>query len=120
MITLEVELLLSLVLKILEDNKAEDVITISLKGKSNEADHMVVASGSSNRSVSALSEKLIQGLKNDLGIYVRTEGLNNADWVLLDSGDVIIHVFRQEVREFYQIEKMWQTNTVTKIASENL
>jgi ribosome-associated protein len=71
---------------------------------------MVIASGTSNRHVVSIAEKLISSVKKDLGIRVRTEGMANADWVLIDCGDVIVHVFRQEVRDFYQLERMWQHN----------
>ncbi|MCI2399903.1 ribosome silencing factor [Aliiroseovarius subalbicans] len=91
----------------LEDDKAEDVVTISLAGKSEMADHMVVCSGRSSRQVAAISEKLTDRLKQELGIFCKVEGKDQGDWVLIDAGDVIVHVFRPEVREFYQLEKMW-------------
>ncbi len=69
---------------------------------------MIIATGTSNRHVSALCEKVITEIKSQKGIYARTEGLNNSDWVLIDFGDVIVHIFRQEVREFYQLERIWQ------------
>ena len=69
---------------------------------------MIIATGTSNRHVSALSEKVITEVKSQKGIYARTEGLNNSDWVLIDFGDVIVHIFRQEVREIYQLERIWQ------------
>lgn len=99
--------LLDLVLNTLKDDKAEDIITIDLAGKSTIADHMVVASGRSTRQVSAIAEKLSHKLKEVFGIPVRLEGKATGDWVLIDAGDVIVHVFRPEVREFYQLEKMW-------------
>ena len=99
--------LLDLVLNTLEDNKAEDVVSIDLSGKSALADHMVVASGRSNRQVAALAEKLSERIKDGFGMTPRYEGKATADWVLLDAGDVIVHLFRPEVREFYQLEKMW-------------
>jgi ribosome-associated protein len=99
--------LLSAVLASLEDDKAEDIVTIPLAGKSEMADHMVIASGRSSRQVSAIAEHLADRLKQDSGILVRTEGKDLGDWVLIDAGDVIVHVFRPEVREFYQLEKMW-------------
>ncbi|KAJ57425.1 hypothetical protein ACMU_02665 [Actibacterium mucosum KCTC 23349] len=98
---------LALILKSLDDDKAEDIVSIDLRGKSAMADHMVVCSGRSSRQVSAISEKLGDRLKSDLGILCRTEGRDTGDWVLIDAGDVIVHVFRPEVREFYQLEKMW-------------
>jgi ribosome-associated protein len=100
--------LLSLVLASLDDDKAEDIVTIPLAGKSEMADHMVIASGRSSRQVSAISEKLADRLKGDVGLVARIEGKDLGDWVLIDAGDVIVHVFRPEVREFYQLEKMWQ------------
>lgn len=100
--------LLSAILASLEDDKAEDVVSIPLSGKSEMADHMVIASGRSSRQVSAISEKLADRLKQDMGLVVRIEGKDLGDWVLIDAGDVIVHVFRPEVRDFYQLEKMWQ------------
>jgi ribosome-associated protein len=99
--------LLSLILASLEDDKAEEIVSIPLAGKSEMADHMVIATGRSSRQVAAISEKLADRLKQDLGLIVRTEGKELGDWVLIDAGDVIVHVFRPEVREFYQLEKMW-------------
>ena len=101
--------LLSLVMKSLEDDAAEDIVTISLAGKSSEADTMVVASGRSTRHVGAIAEKLMDRLKHEAGVVARSEGKDAADWVLIDAGDVIVHVFRPEVREFYQLENMWMT-----------
>ena len=97
----------SLILKSLEDDGATDIVTIDLNGKSSEADVMVIATGRSTRHVAAISEKLIDRLKHDASVIPRAEGLDAADWVLIDAGDVIAHVFRPEVREFYQLEKMW-------------
>ena len=71
---------------------------------------MVVASGTSNRHVSSISEKLIIAVKKEFSIRIKTEGMGNSDWVLIDCGDVIIHVFRDEVRDFYQVERLWQQN----------
>ncbi len=103
--------LLDLVLASLDDDKAEDMITIDLRGRSDMADYMVVCSGRSSRQVSAIAEKLVDRLKTDAGVPCRMEGKETGDWVLIDAGDVIIHVFRPEVREFYQLEKMWQPGT---------
>jgi len=102
--------LLDLVLNSLQDDKAEDIVTIDLKGKSSIADHMVVASGRSTRQVAAITEKLHSRIKDTTGYISKIEGKGAGDWVLLDAGDVIIHVFRPEVREFYQLEKMWLTD----------
>lgn len=91
----------------LDDSKAEDVITIDLRGKSPLADYMIVASGRSHRHVAAIADHLLRALK-DAGLgNARVEGLSGADWVLIDTGDIIVHIFRPEVREFYNIEKMW-------------
>lgn len=103
----------------LEDSKAEDIVTIDLSGKSSIADFMVVASGRSQRHVGAIADKLIRDLK-DLGHgRARLEGQENCDWVLIDAGSVIVHIFRPEVREFYNIEKMWQADRPEDI-SDNL
>lgn len=99
--------LLNAVLASLDDDKAEDVVTIPLAGKSEMADHMVIATGRSSRQVAAISEKLADRLKAELGLIVRMEGKDLGDWVLIDAGDAIVHVFRPEVREFYQLETMW-------------
>jgi ribosome-associated protein len=99
--------MLDLVLNSLQDDKAVDIVTIELQGKSQIADYMVVASGRSTRQVSAIVEKLADRLKQTMGIQTRMEGKGAGDWVLLDAGDIIVHVFRPEVREFYQLEKMW-------------
>ncbi|MFO1208153.1 MAG: ribosome silencing factor [Amaricoccus sp.] len=106
--------LLSAILASLEDDKAEDIVSIPLAGKSEMADHMVIASGRSSRQVSAISEKLADRLKQDLGLVVRTEGKDLGDWVLIDAGDVVVHVFRPEVREFYQLEKMWMPQAAAR------
>ena len=91
----------------LDDDKAEEVVQIDLRGRSDMADFMVIAQGRSTRQVASISEKLVDRLKQDLGIISRIEGKETGDWVLIDAGDVIIHVFRPEVRAFYQLEKMW-------------
>jgi ribosome-associated protein len=100
--------LLSLIIKTLDQDGAEDILDIPLAGKSPIADFMVVASGRSTRHVAALSENLVDCLKREAGVTSRIEGREVADWVLIDTGDVIVHIFRPEVREFYQLEKMWQ------------
>ncbi len=104
------ELLLEAVLSSLSDDKAEDIVQIDLRGKTAFGDYMVVCSGRSSRQVAAISEKLVQRLKDEFGRTARIEGKDTGDWVLIDTGDVIVHVFRPEVREFYQLEKMWQPN----------
>ncbi|MBE0412281.1 ribosome silencing factor [Yoonia sp.] len=107
------EALLAAVLKSLDDDKAEDVVQINLRGKSEMGDYMVIASGRSTRQVTAIAEKLADRLKQEFGVIAKTEGKDTGDWVLVDAGDVIIHIFRPEVREFYQLEKMWQPGVVT-------
>lgn len=99
--------ILATVLQSLEDDKAEDVVQIDLQGKSEMGDYMIVCSGRSSRQVSAISEKLRDKLKQDLGVFAKLEGKGTGDWVLVDTGDVIVHIFRPEVRDFYQLEKMW-------------
>lgn len=101
------ETLLAAVLSSLSDDKAEDIVQIDLRGKTAIGDYMVICSGRSSRQVAALSEKLVERLKAQFGRTARIEGKNTGDWVLIDTGDVIVHVFRPEVREFYQLEKMW-------------
>jgi len=98
---------LSLALASLEDDKAEDVVVIDLRGKSSMADAMIIASGRSARQVAAIAEKLSDRFKERFRRPARAEGKGQGDWVLVDLGDVIVHVFRPEVREFYQLEKMW-------------
>ncbi len=100
--------ILEAVLKSLNDDKAEDVVQINLRGKSEMGDHMVIASGRSTRQVIAMAEKLSERLKHDFNVFSKLEGKDSGDWVLIDTGDIIVHIFRPEVREFYQIEKMWQ------------
>ena len=102
------ETLLATVLSSLSDDKAEDIVQIDLRGKTAIGDYMVVCSGRSSRQVASISEKLVQRLKDEFGRTARLEGKETGDWVLIDTGDVIVHVFRPEVREFYQLEKMWQ------------
>ena len=101
------EQVLNAVIASVEDDKAEDVVQIDLRGRSDVADYMVICSGRSSRQVAAISEKLAQRLKDAFGIVCKLEGKETGDWVLIDSADVIVHVFRPEVREFYQLEKMW-------------
>nr|WP_139221654.1 ribosome silencing factor [Paracoccus halophilus] len=95
------------ILASLDDDKAEDVVTIDLRGRSAMADHMVIASGRNARQVASIAEKLVERLKAQTGQPARIEGKETGDWVLIDTDDVIVHVFRPEVRDFYQLEKMW-------------
>lgn len=101
------EELLAVILKSLDDDKAEEVVQIDLRGKSSIGDYMVIASGRSSRQVSSIAEKLADRLKQDHARLCKVEGKETGDWVLIDTGDVIVHIFRPEVREFYQLEKMW-------------
>ena len=97
-----------LIIEALDANKAEQIEVIDLMGQTSIADYMIVASGTSSRQVAALSDKIEEKLKDTPFDVLRTEGLPAADWVVVDCGDVIVHLFRPEVREFYAIEKMWQ------------
>ncbi len=108
--------LLDLILASLESDKAEEIVSIDLAGKSEMADHMVIASGRSSRQVAAIAEHLVDKLKTDLDRLCRVEGKETGDWVLIDCGDAVIHVFRPEVRDFYQLEKMWAPETTLKTA----
>lgn len=101
------EVLLARIIASLEDDKAEDIVQIDLRGRSDMADYMVICSGRSSRQVAAISEKLMDRLKLDFGRLCKIEGKETGDWVLIDTADVIVHVFRPEVRDFYQLEKMW-------------
>ena len=101
------EELLEFILKLLSDEKAEDIVQIDLHGKSAIGDYMVICSGRSTRQVTALAEKLSDELKQRFGRLSKIEGKTAGDWVLIDTGDVVVHIFRPEVREFYQLEKMW-------------
>ncbi len=96
-----------LIVETLDQNKAEDIVSINLIGKTSLADYMIIASGGSGRHVSALADYLNKALKENGLEDVAIEGLSHADWVLLDCGDIIVHIFRPEVREFYDLEKMW-------------
>ena len=102
-----VEALHELVLRSLDDDQAQEVVTIPLSGKSSIADHMVIASGRSTRQVASMAQKLTERIKKELRRNVRIEGLPVADWVLIDAEDVIVHLFRPEVRNFYNLERMW-------------
>jgi ribosome-associated protein len=106
--------LLSVVLDTLEDAKAENVVCIDIKGKTSIGDQMVVASGRSQRHVGAVADHLVRKLKDEGFGRARVEGLPHRDWVLIDAGDVIVHIFRPEVREFYNLEKMWSADRPTE------
>jgi ribosome-associated protein len=101
------EALRDAILKALDDDKGEDVVVIDLKGRSNIADYMVIATGRSARQVGAMADRLLRTLQPGLSFRMAVEGLPQGDWVLVDCGDVIVHLFRPEVRDFYALEKMW-------------
>jgi ribosome-associated protein len=98
---------LKMILSRLDDMKAEETVTIDLRGKSAYSDYMVVTTGRVNRHVGAIAENVAKGLKESGITKPHVEGLPNCDWVLIDSGDVIVHIFRPEVREFYNLERLW-------------
>ena len=97
----------ALVLQSLDDDQAQEIVSIPLEGKSSVADHMVIASGRSTRQVASMAQKLSERVKQNGFGHVRIEGLPAADWVLVDAGDVVVHLFRPEVRSFYNLERMW-------------
>ncbi|MCY7271797.1 MAG: ribosome silencing factor [Sphingomonas bacterium] len=103
----DVDALHALITKSLDDDQAVEMISIPLAGKSSIADHMVIASGRSSRQVASMAAKLAERIKAEFGKLVRVEGLPTADWVLIDADDVIVHLFRPEVRSFYNLERMW-------------
>src|ERR1700737_3980714 len=101
---------LNMILSRLDDMKAEETVTIDLRGKSAFSDYMIVTTGRANRHVGAIAENVTKALKETGIKSIHVEGLPNCDWVLIDSGDVIVHVFRPEVREFYNLERLWTHN----------
>ena len=113
----DVEDLHRLVLQSLDDDQAQEVVSIPLAGKSNIADHMVIASGRSTRQVASMATKLADRIKQHFGRPVRIEGLPAADWVLIDADDVIVHLFRPEVRSFYNLERMWAFGDETGLSA---
>ena len=108
---------LHVVLERLDDIKAEDIVTIDLTGKTSIADTMVVTSGRSHRHVAAIADRVVEGLKQAGIKDTHVEGMPHCDWVLIDAGDVIVHVFRPEVRAFYNLEKMWAGSANSRRAS---
>ena len=104
---------LKLILSRLDDMKAEETVTIDLRGKSAFSDYMVVTTGRANRHVGAIAENVTKALKENGIKNLHVEGMPNCDWVLIDSGDVIVHVFRPEVREFYNLERLWTQSPAT-------
>jgi ribosome-associated protein len=111
----EAAALLALIQTSLDDDKGEEIVTIDLKGKTSFADYMVVGNGRSNRQVAAMADHLLHKLKDAGYGNCHVEGLSQGDWVLIDAGDVIVHLFRPEVRNFYNLEKMWTVD----LAGEN-
>ena len=109
--------ILELITTSLDDDKAENILTIPLQGKSTIADYMVVASGTSSRQVAAMAEHLEFKLKQNKVSVLGLEGLRQADWVLIDANDVIVHLFRPEVREFYGLERMWADDVAEEIVT---
>ena len=109
---------MKLVERSLDDDKAEDIVAIDLYGKTSIADYMVIASGRSQRQVGAIADHLVERLKADgSGINVRVEGKPQNDWDLIDAGDIIVHIFRPEVRGFYRLEKMWSGEMPAEVAT---
>lgn len=109
--------MLEVILKTLDENKAMDVVSIDLRGRSSLADFLIIATGTSSRQLQALTEYLSVALKKAHFEILSTEGIQGGDWVILDMGDIIVHLFRPEVRAFYQLEKMWEVtdqNSITK------
>ena len=104
--------LYSKIQKVLRKNKAKDITKINLKNKSNIADFMIICSGTSNRHIISLSNYLVEELKKEDLKTLNVEGKRNGDWVLVDAGDIIIHLFRSEVRDYYGLEKMWATEEI--------
>ena len=105
---------LNVILSRLDDMKAEETVTIDLRGKSVYSDYMIITSGRANRHVGAIAENVTKSLKENGIKNIHVEGLPNCDWVLIDSGDVIVHVFRPEVREFYNLERLWTQGPTAK------
>lgn len=106
-----IEALHAMVMTSLEDDQGVDIVSIPLAGKTSIADYMVIASGKSGRQVASMAQKIAEKAKNEFGRPARVQGLPTADWVLIDAGDVIVHIFRPEVREFYNLERMWAFDT---------
>lgn len=108
-----------MILSRLDEDKAQDIVIIDLKDKSSVADSMIVASGRSHRHVGALADHLLRALKDAGAGKARVEGLPHCDWVLIDAGDVIVHLFRPEVRSFYNIEKIWSVEVPSRHLAAN-
>ena len=112
--------LLNVAISSLEEFKAQDVVKINLVGKTSMADFMLIASGTSSRQIRAIAENTVTEIKKSSSVNVNIEGLNQSDWVLIDAGDIIIHLFRPEVREFYNLEKMWQVDSSEDASTETI
>ena len=112
--------LLNVVISSLEEFKAQDIVKIDLVGKTSMADFMLIASGTSSRQIRAIAENTLTEIKKGSNVNVNIEGLNQGDWVLIDAGDIIIHLFRPEVREFYNLEKMWQVDSSEDASTETI
>ena len=112
--------LLNVAVESLKKFKAQDIVKIDLSGKTSIADFMLIASGTSSRQIRAMAEHTVTMIKKNIKAPVNIDGLNQGDWVLIDSGDIIIHLFRPEDREFYNLEKMWQINSIQDTKIENL
>lgn len=106
-----IEALHAMVMQSLDDDQAVEIISIPLAGKTSIADYMVIASGKSGRQVASMAMKIAEKCKTEFGRSARVQGLPTADWVLIDAGDVIVHIFRPEVRQFYNLERMWAFDT---------
>lgn len=111
--------LLETITTALDTNKAEDIVPVNLAGKSAIADYMVIASGNSSRQVTALTDYVLKALKEKGVIGSRVEGLGQADWVLIDTGDIIVHIFRPEVRSFYNLDKLWASEADDAAVSDD-
>ena len=109
-----------MVISSLEEFKAQDIIKIDLVGKTSMADFMLIASGTSSRQIRAIAENTVTAIKRSSNVNVNIEGLNQGDWVLIDGGDIIVHLFRPEVREFYNLEKMWQIDSTVDASTETI
>ena len=112
--------LLNVVISSLEEFKAQDIVKIDLIGKTSMADSMLIASGTSSRQIRAIAENTLTEIKKGSNVNVNIEGLKQGDWVLIDAGDIIIHLFRPEVREFYNLEKMWQVGSTEGASTETI
>lgn len=113
----DIQALAHCLVETLEEDKAEDLVIIDLEGKSSIADQMIIASGRSQRHVAAIADHVVRRLKDEGRTGTRIEGMPNADWVLIDTGDIVIHLFRPEVREFYNLERIWGADATGHLAT---